>query len=65
MSVPALIPQGPAPAYRANPVRIACVQYDVKVGGLVVPADMQKGQVTENAAKVVSMTSRWGGLRCI
>ncbi|WWC67031.1 uncharacterized protein I206_100938 [Kwoniella pini CBS 10737] len=38
-------PSSPAPLYRRSPVRIGCVQYDVKLG-----------RVSENAAKVERMT---------
>ncbi|WVW81583.1 hypothetical protein I302_103578 [Kwoniella bestiolae CBS 10118] len=38
-------PSSPAPLYRRSPVRIACVQYDVKLG-----------RVSENSAKVERMT---------
>ncbi|WWC97394.1 hypothetical protein V866_004273 [Kwoniella sp. B9012] len=38
-------PSSPAPLYRRSPVRIACVQFDVKLG-----------RVSENAAKVERMT---------
>ncbi|GFZ43747.1 hypothetical protein JCM24511_01467 [Saitozyma sp. JCM 24511] len=46
MSTPLPPPSSPAPAYRRQPVRIACVQYDAKLG-----------RVQENIDKVERMTA--------
>jgi protein N-terminal amidase len=44
MSIPPPAPE--PPRYRAKPLRIGCVQYDVKLG-----------RVDDNAAKVEAMTA--------